>query len=222
MQVQHKGTVFMKDLRLGDSVLVSTGVYETVYTFGHRHESTEAEFLQLLPSGLELSRDHMVMVQGRGYIPASLVQIGDMLEADNDKEGMMAVQGIANVIRHGVYAPFTPSGHIVVNHVLASNYITFEESAYLVVGGWESPLTFQWVAHMSQSPHRIWCALGWSATSEGYTEDGISVWVSGPLELYEWLLKQNGVMMTAVLFPVIGLGVLSLAVEGVLSWLNFR
>ena len=219
MQVQDKGTVLMKDLQIGDSVLVSSGTYEPVYTFGHRHETIKAEFLQLMPSGLELSRDHMVMVQGQGYIPASLVRRGDVLESDNGKE-MMAVQDISNVVRHGVYAPFTSSGSIAVNHIKASNYISFQESAYLVIGGWESPLTFQWVAHMSQSPQRVCRLLGWSPVSEVYSEDGISTWVSGPLEWYEWVLEQNGVIMTVILVPVIGIGLLSLAVEGAISWFD--
>ena len=59
-----------------------------------------------------------------------------------------------------------------------------------------------------------------SPVSEVYSEDGISTWASGPLEWYEWVLEQNGVIMTVVLIPVIGFGLLSLAVEGAISWFD--
>jgi hypothetical protein len=80
VQVKHRGQIFMKHLMIGDEVLVASGNYELVYSFGHRHESIEGDFLQLLPSNLEISNDHMVMLAGRRFVPASLVQIGDELE----------------------------------------------------------------------------------------------------------------------------------------------
>jgi hypothetical protein len=87
-----------------------------------------------------------------------------------------------------------------------------------MVSGWESPVSFQWIAHVSQSPHRIYSYyLGWSKLEE-YTEDGKSTWISGPYELSLWLLNQNGAVMTMILIPAAGLGMLSMAAESIISW----
>jgi trypsin len=213
LETENKGPTLMKDLQLGDNVLAATGKYEKVYSFGHRHESVRAEFLQLLPSTLEISRDHMLLVRGR-YVPASAVQVGDELESASGD--VVIVEAINTVVRTGVYAPFTSSGTIVVSNIKASNYIAFQDSGRLIVGGWETPFTYQWIAHMSQSPHRILSQLGLSGAEE-YTVDGMSTWIAGPHELSQWLIDQNGAIVTVMLVPAVGLGMLSMAVERVVS-----
>jgi hypothetical protein len=203
----------MKELQIGDNVLAATGKYEQVYSFGHRHESVEAEFLQLLPSTLEISRDHMLLVGGT-YVPASHVQVGDALESTSGD--VIIVEAINTVVRSGVYAPFTSSGTIIVSDIKASNYIAFQDSGRVIVGGWETPFTYQWIAHMSQSPHRILTQLGLSGAEE-YTVDGMSTWIAGPYELSEWLIDQNGFVVTIMLVPAVGLGMLSMVMERVVS-----
>jgi hypothetical protein len=217
VDVKHKGSILMKHLKIGDEVLTNSGNYEQVYSFGHRLETIEAEFIQLLPSGLEISRDHMVLVKGR-YIPASLVQVGDMLESSSGN--FVTVDSIERVIRNGVYAPFTTSGTIVVSSIKASTYVAFQDTDRLHIGSWETPLTFQWVAHVSQSPHRLFTRLGWAGT-EDYTVDGKSVWIAGPHDFAEWLMEQNGMVVGAVLVPGIGLGLMSMAMEEIVSCFDF-
>jgi hypothetical protein len=213
VQLKHKGPTLMKDLKIGDKVLSASGKYEEVYSFGHRDEQGQAEFIQISPSGLEISKDHMLMVGGQ-FIPASLLRVGDELESADGE--VVTVVEIKTIVRNGVYAPFTSSGTIVVNLIKASNYIAFEESERLVIGGWESPFTYHWIAHLSQSPHRIWSRLG-LLRDEEYTEDGMSTWVSGPHRWSEWVLAQNSLVTAAVLVPAIGLGMLSMVMEGVVS-----
>jgi hypothetical protein len=53
---------------------------------------------------------------------------------------------------------------------------------------------------------------------EEYTKDGMSTWIAGPHEFSKWLLEQNGVVMTVILVPAVGFGLLSVAVEGIVSW----
>jgi hypothetical protein len=213
--VKNRGEKFMKHLNIGDEVLAASGSYERVYSFGHRHEHVEGEFLQFFPSGIEISRDHMIMLGGQ-FVPASFVKIGDELETVTGNT--MAVEAIERVVRSGVYAPFTSSGTIVVNGIKASNYVAFQGSEYIIVGnGWETPLTFQWIAHLSQSPHRVLSRLGWSGDEE-YNEDGMSTWIAGPHEFSNWLLEQNGVVVTVILVPAVGFGLLSMGVEGIVSW----
>ena len=74
----------MKDLQINDEVLVSMEdeIFEPVYTFGHRSSVASAEYHQLQPSNLELSANHMVFVEGKGAIPASMVMVGDKLVGD--------------------------------------------------------------------------------------------------------------------------------------------
>jgi hypothetical protein len=213
VQVKNKGTLPMKALEIGDEVLAASGKYEQVYSFGHRHESATATFLQFLPSTLEISRDHMLLVEGK-YVPASDVQVGDELETASGD--VVVVEGINTVVRSGVYAPFTSSGTIVVSNIKASNYVAFQDSDRLIVGGWETPFTYQWIAHMSQSPHRILSQLGLTGAEE-YTVDGMSTWIAGPHELSQWLIAQNGVVVAVMLVPAVGLGMLSMAVEGFVS-----
>ena len=62
----------MSELEVGDHVLAANNMYSRVYTFGHRVKSTRAEYLQILPFGLELSADHMIFVLDKGAIPASI------------------------------------------------------------------------------------------------------------------------------------------------------
>lgn len=220
MQVKDVvGITRMKDLQIGDEVLTASGKYEQVYSFGHRHESIQSEYIQFLPSGLEISKEHMLMISGGRFVPASMIQIGDELES---MDGVtVTVESIETVVRSGAYAPFTASGTIMVNHVKASTYIAFQESDRLMVGGWKSPLTFQWLAHMSQSPHRIIVAvlgLGSSGSEEVYTEVGMSTWISGSYAFAVWLLQQNMAIMSMVLIPAVVLGVICMVVEAIMMW----
>ena len=217
VQVKEKGTIMMKNLKIGDEVLVATGKYEPVYSFGHRHESMEADFLQFLPSGLELSADHMVRAGGR-FIPASMVKVGDDLVSTDGN--VVSVEAIKRVTRMGVYAPFTMSGTIVVSNIEASNYVAFRNSDRLVVGksrGWETPMSFQWVAHLSQSPHRISWLLGFSGAAEEYSSNGMSTWIAGPHQLAEWVVEQNSAVMALLVLPALGVGLMSSGVEWLIS-----
>jgi hypothetical protein len=157
----------------------------------------------------------MLLVRDK-YVPASAVQVGDELESASGD--VIIVDAINTVVRSGVYAPFTSSGTIVVSNVKASNYIAFQDSDRLIFGGWETPFTYQWIAHMSQSPHRIWSQLGLIAAEE-YTVDGMSTWIAAPHELSQWLINQNGVVVIVLLVPAIGIGMLIMAVESLISML---
>jgi hypothetical protein len=207
----------MKDLRLGDQVLVNDGKYEAVYSFGHRDETSEASFLRLLPSNLEISMDHMVKITGGQYVPASAAKVGDKLETTVAGEHI-TITGIETVVRKGVYAPFTMSGKIIVSDIKASNYVAFQDSGRLVMGEYTSPFSYQWLAHLSQGPHRIWVLAFGINEEETYTDIGMSTWIDGPHWLGKLFVVQHPVVMTVILVPlVLGLVVVS-AIETVLAW----
>jgi hypothetical protein len=194
--VEGEGTIKMKDLVIGHKVLAKNNMYEKVYSFGHRDTTEKAHFLQLLPSKLELSQDHMVFVKHKGAIPASMVTVGDILV------GGSRVEGIQEVVRTGAFAPFTPSGSIVVNGVLASNYISFQGSNVINFGSeMKTPITYQWVAHAFQAPHRIWCH--WLAHTDVLLSNGFSIWSESPFRAANWFSQQGPALKLFLFVPFV-------------------
>lgn len=184
---EDRGEILMKDLQLGDKVATSDSSFEPVYSFGHRKESVEATYLSISPSKLEITSNHMIFIDGRHAVPASSLEVGDRL-ANGD-----VVTAIQQVQRTGVYAPFTPSGKLLVNGVLVSSYVAFQNSEYLKIptgdgAAMQTPVTFQWLAHTFEAPHRFWCTYVCKCLHEEYTNLGVSTWVNGPHELaHRWL-----------------------------------
>lgn len=212
--VKDKGIVQMNDLQIGDQVLDDAGNFETVYSFGHRHETLDASFLQFLPSGIEISKDHMVKIDGR-YIPASAVKVGNALETGNGD--FITISEIRTVVRKGVYAPFTASGTIVVSNVKVSSYIAFQDSDRLKIGGWTTPFSYQWLAHASQAPHRV-CIRIYGACDETYSETGMSTWIDGPYQLGLHFLELNAVAKALLLAPSLVCLSVVLAIESILNY----
>ena len=209
VQVNNKGTIPMKELRIGDLVLTSSNIYEAVYSFGHYNPELETEFIRITTSSscskpLEISKQHMLFVKGKA-IPASLVKEGDLLSMTTpSSSSTVRVEKVGTVLRKGVYAPFTASGTIVVNGVLASTFIAFQDSDVVMLGGRiRTPLTFQWLAHMFESPHRTICSVApkW-CQREQYSSTGISLWVYVPFKVTEWSFANFPVLSTvALLLP---------------------
>ncbi|KAI2501319.1 desert hedgehog-like protein [Fragilaria crotonensis] len=192
----------MKDLVVGDRVLTGSGTYEPVYSFGHRHDSIKSTYLQIETNQgrpLEISPNHMVFVSKGHAVPAGILKEGDgLLLSDGE---LTTIRSITTVDRRGVYAPFTLSGSIVVNGIVASSYVSLQPSSeYLLLGeNLRTPLTHHWLLHAFEAPHRL--AYRFGVTTERYTEEGYSVWVAGPLQFGTWLVQQNAVVMAMVIIP---------------------
>lgn len=210
VQVEGKGDVLMKDVKIGDRVLVDDDSYEEIYSFGHRHDTQEHDYLRLLPTRLEVSKYHMVFVQNRGMVPAALLQIGDQLS-----DGA-AISSIEIVSRRGVYAPFSTSGTIMVNKVLASTYIAFQNSEYLMIGTFMTPFRYQWLAHTFLLPQRMWCQW-FGGHDETYSDNGISTWLERPFQFTQWMLKQSSLVTALLLIPCLVLLVTILVIEKLFS-----
>ncbi len=217
VQVLDKGVTAMKDLKIGDKVMNAEGKFDDVYSFGHYSKDVQAEFVQIHAAGLktplELSKEHMLFVDGAA-VPASAVSVGDKVNLAGGN-GVAEVKKIQHVIRHGAYAPFTKSGTIAVNDVAASVYVDLQNDAgVLVVGGYKTPLSMQFLAHMFQAPHRLVCQMSPSyCQTETYDDRGVSSWVAGPLAVAEWLIKQGVVLMSLAFVPCFLLGVAIYAIE---------
>ena len=109
------------------------------------------------------------------------------------------------IVLQGAYAPFTPAGAVVVNGVRASSFIALQDSETLKIAGIDTGLTFQFLAHTFERPHRLWCRHLSNCEEVQYTTEGISLWVDVPHKVARWFLDQNSVVMVVVALPLLGL-----------------
>jgi hypothetical protein len=202
-----EGSITMKDLKIGDKVLTKANEFETVYSFGHRHETTKAIYLQIHTDdqsndALELSADHMVFIQKNHAVPAASLKEGNTLLLPDGQ--LTTIQRIQKVKRYGAYAPFTFSGSVVVNGIVASSFVALQEkSEYLRLSeSVSTPLTLQWLAHVFEAPHRLAYRLG-LVKDEQYTNSGVSQWVDLPHKFGKWLVQQNGAIIFACTVPAL-------------------
>ena len=217
VDIEGKGATAMRDVQIGDRVLTANRVYESVYSFGHRAEEQTTKFLQLhvVPndddndnhnrnknnntglSFLELTDEHMLFVEGyQQPIPASWVKEGDRvhwISKNDDGEQLVTVKDIRQIVRKGSFAPFTPSGTIVVNELLASTFVGFQDSPVLKIGGYQTSIPYQTLAHLFETPHRLICAnpvlFDKMCRFEAYSSGGVSQWVYLPLQFTLWLVQ---------------------------------
>ena len=112
----------------------------------------------------------MVLNASGSAIAARLLRSRDeLLDANGD---LLAIQSIEPVWADGVFAPFTPSNKIVVNDILASSFVAFDNGSYLSVAGFK--FSYQWMAQFFETPHRFYCQFISSCDKETHTADGIS------------------------------------------------
>jgi len=208
-EVKGMGQVLMRDISLGDKVLVDTHKYEPVYSFGHRSPFMETIFLRIstVSHQLVITGDHMVFLENGESVPASHVQINDKLQlAENESE---LVTDIETIKKRGAYAPFTASGTIIINGVKTSTFVAFQDSKTLVLSGVDTSISFQFIAHTFELPHRLWCHYLSDCLEEHYTADGISTWVALPHTFSLWFLKQNDFVTIVLAVPfLLFLGIL--------------
>jgi Hint module/Vault protein inter-alpha-trypsin domain/von Willebrand factor type A domain len=199
------GYVKMANIQIGDMVSVGPNKFSRVFGFGHRNDITDTTYLQIFTSNtkpLEISHDHMLFVQNQRAIPASSVKIGDNIVLGNAPGAVGIVRKISTVKRTGAYAPFTEVGTIVVNDVLASNYISLQEnSSFFEVAGIKI-VSMHWLAHASQAPYRLISRVG-LCKKESYTSEGISKWVYGPFLVSKWLVEQHPTVLMIFAIPIV-------------------
>jgi len=190
----------INEVQLGDKVLTQNG-YEDVYSWSHYNTEKEAEFVQLLPSRVELSPNHLIMLENGSSVPAATIKGGDVLFSGE------AVSSVRSVKRIGVYAPFTHSGTIVVNNQVASTFVSLQEKSdvLLLNGGFSTGISHQWLAHTFEFPHRFWCSAITDCTKESYTVDGISTWVASPLRFFTWFLDLPSTSQMILSVPILSL-----------------
>jgi Hint module len=159
VDVQDVGDIPISQLRIGDFVKSSNNKFTQVYGFGHLDHHRQGTFLHIVfrESGstmtnvlnqatfLKISAHHLVMLErnNKHYpISAKDIKVGDILSG-------RSVQSIMEVVRQGVYAPLTQSGDVMVNGILASNYVNLLQMP--------SILDQHSMAHALFFPHRCFC-----------------------------------------------------------------
>lgn len=133
------GVKAMSDLRVGDHVRSVDGAgkltYDEVYFFGHADSTKSIEYIDLKLSGnnaaLQLSPKHFLPAcpehgmrcswADHIHIYAHKVMKGDYIwVAGADQTSLREVVERSVVVKNGLYNPYTLSGKIVVNGVVAS------------------------------------------------------------------------------------------------------
>jgi Hint module len=153
VEVFGGGSIPMKDLVQGDLVLTENGKYEPIYTFGHYAPAAIATFLDVRTAitTLRLTKHHMVYINQQGQpIAASQLSVGDLLRTVASEIGE-PILSIREVREKGLYAPFTPSGKIVVNGIIASVYMTVLNENTVDLG-WIH-ISPHWMSHSILFPH---------------------------------------------------------------------
>ena len=122
-----QGPLRMDRLSLGDRVLTSKG-YEPVFLFGEQdhHKAARMISIQTSAKAIEMTHDHFIPTAGAAletvFKRAASVQVGDQIWVQ-DSEGKQQLQTVTNIkgtIGMGLFNPYTASGTIIVDDVVAS------------------------------------------------------------------------------------------------------
>jgi len=206
----------MSDLSVGDKVLVGRGnkqEFQPIYGFGHRDSDHMAEFLQVYTSAkrqspLELSRDHLLFLSNATTpVPASTIQVGDSIQG---KSGSLKVIKLRTIKRYGMYAPFTQDGTMIVDGILASSFVTFQEGqAYMTIGGVNIGWSYHTLSVFWNKPYQFYCTQ-LSANfcrDQTYVQGGITMWSSVGKSIVSFMFDSEdhatGILLQALIFLVV-------------------
>lgn len=223
VQVESKGSVPMKDLRVGDKVLTGTSnQYQSVYAFGHRDKEKETLFYQIYTDAndnpLEMTGSHLVYVAEHSATSpkrnnliskrADQIEAGDLLVSAD--QGPVTVTAINTIMRKGIYMPLTQSGKVVVDGILSSCYVSIEEEAPNAIETSMALLSEETILHLWLSPIRMLCMGVSPAYCNSYNKEGILSWLDLGRSILRYAEQQS------ILVQVFLLGIPHLVVFGLL------
>jgi hypothetical protein len=127
--VKDVGAVPLQNLRSGDEVLGKNGVYEPVLGFLHVTGAGQvSDFLVVKHSHgqLRVSPHHVIFVETGDKLAAD-VGAGDKVFVSDGSSAVLSevLSVVRSSGRSGMFAPLTPSGTVVVDNVVASNYASY-------------------------------------------------------------------------------------------------
>jgi len=231
VEVLDKGPVAMKYLNIGDKVLNgSSKTYEAVYAFAHLDFTAEADFLKISTSVIyqdspfEITSEHMVFVKdgkdGKSRaVRAGSLQVGDIL--DGGVSGAITIAKIESTSRKdGLFAPLTASGTILVNGVVASNYISLQPAGNeypVLANDLALPISQHTGIHIGMTPFRMLCMGVSSSFCDGYMIDGKPFWVDWGIKLATFADHQSLLVQLFILGAVFSLTLPLYGIEAVLG-----
>mmetsp|Transcript_5915 Transcript_5915/g.9608 ORF Transcript_5915/g.9608 Transcript_5915/m.9608 type:complete len:440 (-) Transcript_5915:45-1364(-) len=183
--VQGAGQIPVGSIKSGDNVLVDTDGnlrYEPVWGFLHRIPGPIPYMTVVHEHGVfRASANHLVFIAKERSWTSKLVgklEIGDVIFAAIENSGTWESRPSAIVKMHqsstqeGMVAPFTASGTLVVDGVVASNYASSSVKRHLphsLVHAYFFPLRIYHQLGLARAWHRLWTieeAAGWDRKSE--------------------------------------------------------
>ena len=193
VEVRGQGLVPMSELKIGDYVMASNGMFSQVYGFGHKARSFKTKYLQVFTESmhkehpLEISAEHLIYTHDTSKNTSMLVAAGDLRVGDSLLTALgspSTILWIRVVERQGVYSPLTVSGSLLVNGILVSSYVSRSWLKDRVSGD-----TLHKLQHGAMSPVRLLCTFFTSCKTESYNETtGFSGWVQFWFNVEQWML----------------------------------
>jgi Hint module/Copper type II ascorbate-dependent monooxygenase, C-terminal domain len=122
VKTQDGSEKLMRDLKVGDVVLVAPGTYSAVFMFTHNIADRRSEFVRISTVDgfcISLSRSHYLYVNGM-LKQARSVKVGDFVTLSCGRASV--VNHVAIEVGMGLYNPQTLHGDIVVSGIIASTY----------------------------------------------------------------------------------------------------
>lgn len=173
-RVNGEQRVALKDVLPGDWVAVGSMksgqvFFSQVLTELHTEEEHERENVQYLMlqhhrGALNITGNHFVATEARGFVPAEEVKVGEkILVSSEDNDHLISSEVVSRkwVSKKGMYAPLTWEGCVIVDGTLASSYITppagwMSKKAFerftTAIGGWDG---LHSVEHLLMLPVRM-------------------------------------------------------------------
>ncbi|KAI2495484.1 hypothetical protein MHU86_19028 [Fragilaria crotonensis] len=158
--------------------------------------------------------DEVMVGQGKGAVPASSLHVGDFLLGGTGlKDRIESIEVLQDT---GLFAPFTPSGKLIVNDILASSYVAVVDQEDLNLG-W-TILNLHWLSHAVLFPRRLICCHLASCPSETYNSEGIPLWIDPVYRAFSWLLSFNSFVRVSL---IVTMAVVATFVTAVETWIWF-
>ncbi|XP_059168437.1 uncharacterized protein LOC131950352 [Physella acuta] len=104
-------------------------VYAEIYMFGHKQGNTVSKFVVIHTEShqISISPEHLILCKKndmKSFVAAKTVKVGDEILTKSEQGFVWSsVADVTYSVDRGLYAPFTKSGTIVVDGVVASCYI---------------------------------------------------------------------------------------------------
>jgi len=196
---QVEGSVIvrsMKELSVGDVVLTQEG-FSKIFAFMDHTTDVEAEYIRLeTESGhvLSLTQDHILFAhEDRSPVLARSIVEGDIvwiaLAANTSVDfAPSRVTKMGYISAHGMHAPLTEKGSVVVNGLLASSYASVKSLSWghrILVSGHS-------LNKYMHEPLRLACSVKPTLCSpEWHSPNGRHAWTQFILDKFWWLQVMN-------------------------------